>query len=111
MANLVVDLSGSPYLVSYFARGYVDNPLHINLTTGHTMLSFDPDVVQEFLNNKMPYSKDFLDGQMYMLTKFSAFFNSLYEKGQQPHPKYLLKSLEFLTEELMFNRTGQTNQK
>ncbi len=106
MSNSSVDLSGSPYTVSYFARGYVNDPLHINLTTGHTMLSFDPDVVQEFLNNKMPFSKDFLDGQMYMLTKFSAFFNALYEKGQQPHPKYLLKSLEFLTEELMFNRTG-----
>lgn len=100
-----VDLSGNPMFEwCFFAREYNENPLAINLTTGHTMLTFDSPEHTKFLEAKKPYSTDFIDGQIYMLAKFSNFFRALYSKGAQPNPKYLLKSLEFLSEELEFER-------
>lgn len=100
-----LDLSGnSNFEWCFFAREYTENPLAINLTTGHTMLTFDSPDHTKFLEAKKPYSADFIDGQIYMLAKFSSFFQSLYSKGIQPNPKYLLKSLEFLAEELEFER-------
>lgn len=99
------DLSGnSVYNWTFFHREYIGNPLHINLTTGHTMLTFDSHDQQAFLEAHKPYSKDFIDGQIYMLSKFSDFFQKIYETGNQPHPKYLLKAMEFLSSELAFER-------
>ena len=99
------DLSGNnPYNWTFFHRGYVGDPLHINLTTGHTMLTFDSPDQDTFLDGHKPYSKDFIDGQIYMLSKFSDFFTKIYEAGHQPNPKYLLKALEFLSAELAFER-------
>lgn len=99
------DLSGAnPYEWSFFAREYTNDPLAVNLTTGHTMLTFHAPEAQPFLDSKRPYSTEFLDGQIYMLSKFSSFFHKIYEKGVQPHPKYLLKSIEFLASELEFER-------
>ena len=99
------DLSGNnPFNWTFFYREYVNDPLHINLTTGHTMLTFDSGDQQAFLEAHKPYSKDFIDGQIYLLSKFSDFFQKIYERGEQPHPKYLVKALEFLSEELAFER-------
>jgi hypothetical protein len=99
------DLSGNElYNWNFFAREYVADPLAINFTTGHTMLTFDNKDRLKFLDAKKPHSIDFVDGQIYMLGKFSEFFHAIYEKGRQPHPKYLLKTLEFLTHELEFKR-------
>jgi len=99
------DLSGNElYNWNFFAREYVADPLAINFTTGHTMLTFDNKERLKFLDAKKPHSIDFVDGQIYMLGKFSEFFHAIYEKGRQPHPKYLLKTLEFLTHELEFKR-------
>jgi len=98
------DLSGSGFDFSFFAREYTLNPLAINLTTGHTMLTFDSPGHTKFLEAKKPYTIDFVDGQIYMLTKFIEFFQTIYKEGSQPNPKYLLKSLEFLSAELEFER-------
>lgn len=99
------DVSGNElYNWTFFARKYVADPVAINFTTGHTMLTFDNKERQVFLEAKKPHSVDFVDGQIYMLGKFSEFFQAIYEKGRQPHPKYLLKTIEFLTQELEFKR-------
>jgi hypothetical protein len=101
-----VDLSGTAgmFEYSFFAREYTANSLAINLTTGHTMLTFDSPSHTKFLEGKKPYSADFVDGQIYMLSKFIEFFQDIYKQGSQPNPKYLLKSLEFLSAELEFER-------
>ena len=100
-------MSGNnPYEWSFFARDYTPDPLAINLTTGHTMLTFDSPEMKGFLESRKPYSADFLDGQMYMLSKFSNFFHTIYKKGFQPHPKYIIKAMEFLSAELEFQRAG-----
>jgi hypothetical protein len=99
------DLSGNEiYHWTFFARQYMPDPLSINLTTGHTMLTFDNKERLQFLEAKKPHSIDFVDGQIYMIGKFSEFFQSIYATGHQPHPKYLLKTLELLTHELEFKR-------
>jgi hypothetical protein len=102
--NSSVNGASSEYEWSFFTREYTDNPLAINLTTGHTMITFDSPEMSKFLEVKKPYSVDFVEGKIYMLSKFSNFFHSIYEKGSQPNPKYLLKSLEFLASELDFQR-------
>jgi hypothetical protein len=102
-----MDLSGNsnnPYEWSFFARDYTPDPMAINLTTGHTMLTFDSQKMKEYLEAKRPHTADFIEGQIYMLSKFSSFFNAIYEKGYQPHPKFLLKAMEFLSAELEFRR-------
>ena len=105
--RMSADLSGNnPYDWSFFARDYTPDPLAINLTTGHTMLTFDSPKMKEYLNTKKPYSADFLDGQIYMLSKFSSFFHAIYQQGYQPHPKYILKAIEFLGSELEFQSAG-----
>lgn len=105
LTRMASDLSGAnPYEWSFFAREYKADPLSINLTTGHTMLTFNSPELTQFLESKKPYTPDFIDGKIYMLSKFSQFFHSLYENGYQPHPKYLLKSIEFLASELEFER-------
>ena len=99
------DLSGNGgYEYAFFAREYTQNPLAINLTTGHTMLTFDSPNHTKFLEAKKPYTPDFVDGQIYMLSKFSEFFQKLYKQGARPNPKYLLKAIEFLSAELEFER-------
>jgi hypothetical protein len=101
------DLSGTvsdAFEYSFFAREYTPNSLAINLTTGHTMLTFDSPSHTRFLEGKKPYSVDFVDGQIYMLSKFIEFFQDIYKQGSQPNPKYLLKSMEFLSAELEFER-------
>lgn len=99
------DISGNnPYHWTFFYREYINDPLHINLTTGHTMLTFDSPEQHSFSEQHKPFSKDFIDGQIYMLSKFSGFFEKIYETGNQPNPKYLLKSMEFLSSELAFER-------
>lgn len=100
-----LDLSGNQnYNWTFFARQYINDPLAINFTTGHTMLTFDNKERQKFLDAKKPHSTDFVDGQIYMLGKFSEFFDAIYKTGHQPHPKYLLKTIEFLSQELEFKR-------
>lgn len=107
-----IDLSGNTgFEWSFFAREYTQNPLAINFTTGHTMLTFDSPEQIQFLEAKKPYTSDFVDGQIYMLAKFSEFFHSLYKNGNQPNPKYLLKSIEFLSAELEFERAEAEDQK
>lgn len=99
------DLSGNEmYHWTFFARQYIADPIAINFTTGHTMLTFDNKDRMAFLDAKKPHSIDFVDGQIYMLGKFSEFFQAIYSTGHQPHPKYLLKTLEFLSQELEFKR-------
>jgi hypothetical protein len=99
------DLSGNQqFNWTFFARQYVNDPLAINITTGHTMLTFDNKQRQTFLEAKKPHSVDFIDGQIYMLQKFNEFFQAIYQTGHQPHPKYLLKTMEFLSQELEFKR-------
>ena len=106
MANLhTADLSGNEvYNWTFFARNYVNDPLAVNFTTGHTMLTFDSKDQVKFLDAKKPHTVDFVDGQIHMLGKFTEFFKAIYAKGYQPHPKYFLKTLEFLTQELEFKR-------
>jgi hypothetical protein len=100
-----IDLSGNnTFEYSFFAREHTNNPLAINITTGHTMLTFDSAEHTQFLESKKPYSIDFIDGQIYMLTKFTQFFQTIYSMGNQPNSKYLLKSLDFLAAELEFER-------
>lgn len=107
-----VDLSGGAgaFEYSFFSREYTPNSLAINLTTGHTMLTFDSPSHIKFLEGKKPYSIDFVDGQIYMLSKFIDFFQHIYKQGSQPNPKYLLKSLEFLSAELEFERAEAEGQ-
>ncbi len=107
-----VDLSGvsGGYEYSFFAREYTPNSLAINLTTGHTMLTFDSVQHNKFLESKKPYTVDFVDGQIYMLAKFIEFFQDIYKQGSQPNPKFLLKSLEFLSAELEFERAEAEGQ-
>lgn len=106
------DLSGNTggYEYSFFAREYTTNPLAINFTTGHTMLTFDSPNHTKFLEAKKPYSIDFVDGQIYMLAKFSEFFQEIYKQGAQPNPKFLLKAIEFLSAELEFERAEAEGQ-
>jgi hypothetical protein len=104
-SSVASDLSGNEmYHWTFFARNYIADPLAINFTTGHTQLTFDSKERVKFLEAKKPHSVDFVDGQIYMLGKFSEFFQAIYATGHQPHPKYLLKTLEFLTQELEFKR-------
>lgn len=101
------DLSGNnPYNWSYIARSYVDDPLAVNLTTGHTMLAFDNEELNIYIQAKKPLSKEFVEGKLYVLTKLNTFFTKLYETGNQPQPKYLLKTLEVLIDEAMFEKEG-----
>jgi hypothetical protein len=104
------DLSGNmsnPYTWQFFSREYVDDPLAINITTGHTMLSFNNQEFTEYLESKKPYSRDFLEGQVFILQKCIDFFQKIYERGYQPNPKYLLKSLDMLMGEVTFEMERQ----
>lgn len=104
------DLSGNnAYKWSYMARSYVEDPLAINLTTGHTMLVFDNVELNKYIQEKKPLSLEFVEGKLYILTKLNDFFTKLYETGNQPQPKYLLKTIEVLIEEAMFEKEEAKN--
>jgi hypothetical protein len=110
MNRMESDLSGNnPYKWSYMARSYVNDPLAINLTTGHTMLVFDNAELNTYIQAKKPLSLEFVEGKLYILTKLNDFFTKLYETGNQPQPKYLLKTIEVLIEEAMFEKEEANN--